>query len=209
MFGNTMFLDLRLNTIIETTKNFLQDNQKIAIFDDIRGPPGKEHYFFLASVGLQVKECKIIEFGTHHGRSAYTLYYGNRINNNQNIITTYDIYHIIIDGIFDDTTIQYKIENLFDPDLREQNRDTILSSDIIFIDIAPHEGVLEYDMYLWLKENDYNGIILLDDIYYGHGMQQFWDKIENQYKLDLTTVGHHSGTGLVSFHFEKHVILKD
>jgi predicted O-methyltransferase YrrM len=213
-----MHLDLRRNTIIESTHDFLQNNEKISIYSDVQEPPGKEHYYFLASIGLQIKDSKIMELGTHHGRSAYTLYYGNRVNNSNNQITTYDINRIIIDGIFDNTTINYKIEDLFDPVIREQNRDAILSSDIIFIDIDPHEGVLEYDMYLWLKQNNYAGLILFDDVHLGPGhmgvttgnsMQQFWDKIEDQYKLDFTSVGHWSGTGLVSFHFENHTILRD
>ena len=60
-----------------------------------------------------------------------------------------------------------------------------------------------------------NKLILFDDIHLGPGhmgitsgnsMQQFWDKIDNQYKLDLTSVGHWSGTGLVSFCFDQYEI---
>jgi hypothetical protein len=66
-------------------------------------------------------------------------------------------------------------------------------------------------MYEWLKQNDYKGIIIYDDIYLkkGHAvdgfdtttndMVEFWNKIPNEYKIDLTHVGHWSGTGLVSF----------
>ena len=40
-------------------------------------------------------------------------------------------------------------------------------------------------------------------------MSDFYNKIEDKYKIDLTSVGHWSGTGLVSFNFEKYTILHD
>jgi predicted O-methyltransferase YrrM len=48
-----------------------------------------------------------------------------------------------------------------------------LSVDLIFIDVDPPEGVVEYDMYLWLKENNYKGLILFDDINLGPGHMNF------------------------------------
>lgn len=88
---------------------------------------------------------------------------------------------------------------------------------MIFIDIDPHEGLLEYDMYTWLKGNDYRGIIIFDDVHLapghmgvtsGHSMREFWNKVDAKYKLDLTSVGHWTGTGLVRFHEEDHTILQ-
>ena len=82
------------------------------------------------------------------------------------------------------------MDNLFDHTIREVNREHLLSADLIFIDVDPHEGIVEYDMLLWLKENNFKGLILFDDIHLGPGhmgitsgnsMQQFWDKIDNQY----------------------------
>lgn len=213
-----MNLDLRRKTIDELTKDFIADNPRIAVYGDVPKLPGDEHYFFLAALGMQMKNKKIIECGTHNGRSTYALYYGNKKLHNENHIITYDIHYFLADGIFNETTIEYKLENLFDKNVRELNKEHILSSDVIFIDIDPHEGVLEYEMYNWLKENDYQGLILLDDIHLqeghmnvftGNSMQKFWDKIEDKYKLDLTSVGHYSGTGIVCFHFENYSILMD
>ena len=132
-------------------------------------------------------------------------------DNNQNIIYTYDIQHHLLPNIFDNTNIHFRMDNLFDSTVREANKEHLLSADLIFIDVDPHEGVVEYDMYLWLKDNNYKGLLLFDDIHLGPGhmgvtsgnsMQQFWDKIESSYKLDITSVGHWSGTGLVSFVME-------
>lgn len=211
-----MNLDFTLNTINKLTKTFLDDNSNIAYIEDVRKLCGDEHYLFLAAFGMQFKNSKIIELGTHNGRSTIALNYGNLINNTNNSIYTYDIFNFLLPNIFNNTTIKFRLENLFDPTIREINKEHILSSDVIFIDVDPHEGIVEYDMYLWLKQNNYKGFILLDDIHLGPGhlgvtsgnsMQQFWDKIDDQYKIDLTKVGHYSGTGLVCFDFNKHNII--
>lgn len=208
-------IDFRRTTIIENTKNLLSDNPDLNRFDDVPKPPGREHYFFLASLSMQLSNKTIIELGTHTGNSAYVLAYGNRKLNANNIIITFDI----MDKpkiLMDKKNIDYRIADLFDPIVRENNRNLLLSSDFIFIDIDPHEGIMEYDMYEWLRVNDYKGIILFDDIHLapghmgvssGHSMQEFWNKVDPKYKLDLTSVGHWSGTGLVCFHFENYVII--
>ena len=100
------------------------------------------------------------------------------------------------------------MEDLFNDKNREAQKEHILSSDFIMIDIDPHEGIMEYEMYEWLRTNDYKGVILFDDIHLksghmgvtsGNSMQQFWDKVDNAYKIDITNVGHWSGTGIVCF----------
>lgn len=211
-----MLLDLRRDTILELTKDFIKDNDNITDSPDVHELPGKEHYYFLAAFSMQLKKCKIIELGTHCGRSAIALNYGNLKMDNQNIIYTYDIKNHITNELFKGTNINYKLEDLFNPIIREHNREHILSSDIIFIDVDPHEGTVEYDMYIWLKNNNYKGLILYDDIhldeghygvYTGNSMKKFWSKVDNNHKIDLTTVGHWSGTGLVCFNFNEHTII--
>jgi len=211
-----MLLDFNKDTILKLTDNFLKDNPNISNYEDVRELPGKEHYYLLASLSMQLKNKKILELGTHTGRSAIALNYGNLKQLNNNTIYTYDISNILIPNIFDYTNINFKIENLFNSDIREINKDHILSADLIFIDIDPHSGILEYSMYIWLKNNNYKGLILFDDIhldeghmgvYTGSSMKQFWAKIDDKNKIDLTSVGHWSGTGLVSFNFSNYTIL--
>lgn len=197
-----------MQTILDSTRSFLSDNPVLMNYWDVCESPGREHYFCLAALSLQLQNKTIVELGTHKGNSSFTLAYGNRKNNNNNTIITYDI-EDFNKLSSDHANIQYRIEDLFNPEKREQNRDVLLSSDFIFLDISPHDGLLETEMYEWLLKNDYKGILLLDDIYYGDGMKNFWNIIESKYKLDLTSVGHHTGTGLVSFHLENYTILKD
>jgi predicted O-methyltransferase YrrM len=199
-------LDVRRDTIIRAAP-FLSETSHLTQFDDVPKLPGQEHYYFLAALSLQLKNKTIIELGTHIGNSAYVLAYGNRVNNSNNRIITYDI----VDKpkqLTDRANVDYRIADLFDPNTREQNKDVLLSSDVLFIDIDPHEGIMEYDMYCWLQANNYKGLIFFDDIHLGpghmgvqsgHSMRDFWSKVDTSHKLDLTHVGHWSGTGLVCF----------
>jgi hypothetical protein len=73
--------------------------------------------------------------------------------------------------------------------------------------------MLEFNMYQWLKENNYDGIIIFDDIYLGkkghmfenrrlegHYMyQNLWSKIPECDKICISNLGHKSGTGIINF----------
>lgn len=203
-----MKLDLSLENIYKTAGNFLSENNILLTSSPYpKMLPGKEHYYLLASIGSQLKNKKIIELGTHAGRSALCL---NWCNNN--IVYTYDIQDMRLPYIFDQKNIFFKKENLFDKTTREKNKDHLLSSDLIFIDVDPHEGILELEIYNWLKDHNYKGIILYDDIKLGSGhmgiktgnsmRDTFWKNIEEKYKKDISHVGHWSGTGLISFNFD-------
>lgn len=68
------------------------------------------------------------------------------------------------------------------------------------MDIDPHEGTREYELYQWLKFNKYQGLLLCDDIWFFKPMRDnFWYLIPSAEKLDLTRFGHWSGTGLIRF----------
>ena len=172
-------------------------------------------------ISKQLKNSKILEIGTHNGNSSVALSYGNLFNNNIQI-DTFDIMNLLQENpkkYFEKYNVNYYLENLFNEDIREKYKTKILSYDIIFIDIDPHEGILEYDFLIWLKNNNYNGLIIFDDIHLGLNhiannyrptqctMTAFWEKIDKDFKKDLTYIGHHSGTGLVCFNFDNHELI--
>jgi hypothetical protein len=161
-------------------------------------PPGKNHYKLLAYLSLLINDKTIIELGTHHGTSSLALSI-----NKTNTIITYDIadrYGIVPQP----DNVKRRIGNIFS--LNEQ--DSMLSASIIFLDTA-HEGDFEWQVYTYLRDNNYNGILLLDDIHWNDAMQNFWNKIDTL-KYDITDIGHGecpaglmnytvAGTGLVDF----------
>jgi hypothetical protein len=156
-------------------------------------PAGRQHYKLLAYLSTLFDGKNIIDIGTHRGASSLALSY-----NKSNKIYSFDIERKY--KLADVENISYHLEDLFDPKVRERWESIVLESPFIFLDIDPHEGTREYDFYLWLKEKEYKGLLFCDDIWYFKEMRdKFWYKIPTEHKIDLTEMGHWSGTGLVQF----------
>ena len=76
---------------------------------------------------------------------------------------------------------------------------------MILIDIDPHgwkgrDGKEEeLKMIEFLLEKGWTGVIILDDIYKGCQMQDFWNglSIPGWTKIDVSELGHSSGTGIL------------
>jgi predicted O-methyltransferase YrrM len=183
---------------------------------------GNEHYKLLCCLSTQITNSNIFDIGAHNGNSAVSIGYSSIYNNNK--IYSFDIKNLIDPAckqFFTDHSVYYYLEDIFDVNIREKYSNLLLESSIIVIDIDPHNGILEYQMYEWLKDNNYNGLILYDDIFLEkgriangyekttHNMIDFWNKIPDKYKLNLTNVGHWSGTGLVCFNTEKYTFILD
>jgi hypothetical protein len=166
---------------------------------DVTSPAGKEHYRLLAHLASMMSDAVIIDIGTHRGLSAVAL-----ASNPSNRVVTFDIADFLTGPTKERfervPNITRSFDNLWDAPTRERWRDTLLRSKLIFLDIEPHGGTMETELLRWLDENDYAGWLVCDDIWYFKGMRDhFWSKIPAARKFDLTTVGHWSGTGLVTF----------
>lgn len=162
---------------------------------------GSEHYKLIAYIaGFIPKYSYLIDIGTYYGFSSLAL----AKDYDKNIIT-YDIY----DHIPDDTHIN-TIKKHPNIDFRIcdclNEIDTLIKSEFIVLDIDPHNGVQEKEILNALLENDYKGIVLLDDIHLNENMKEMWNSI-SQKKYDLTSYGHHSGTGLVVFDKSRYNII--
>ena len=135
-----------------------------------------------------------MDVGTRTGGSALALSY-----NEDNQVISYDLMEQGASRIQKDN-ITWKIQ-----DFREDDTLNWKNISIIMIDVDPHDGVQEVEMMQFLEDVDWKGILLLDDI--GPGwpeVQEMWNGILYP-KIDVTEVGHMSGTGLVNFG-EKHNI---
>lgn len=155
------------------------------------GAAGKEHYRLLSWLSTQFHHRTIIDIGTHHGASAAAL-----SRNISNHVHSFDVVDKGLQSKKPNCT--YHQLNLWDAQTRQEWAATILSSALIFLDIDPHKGVMEFEFYEWLGEHQYKGILILDDIWHFDGMRTCWYNIHHE-KIDLTPIGHWSGTGLVNF----------
>jgi len=169
--------------------SFINENDKNEFF----GECGHSHYRFLAYISTFFYNSTIFDFSTDAGLSALALSYnetneilsyGNGVNRVKNIKNNMKI----------DTTL------LIDDAFLKTYKNDILNSPVVFVDLHPHEGNIEFKIYEFLKLNDYKGLIIFDDIWYFKTMRDnLWYKIEEHCRMDVTEFSHWSGLGLVSF----------
>jgi len=149
---------------------------------------GQSEYRLYAYLSTCFNDSVILDVGTRVGGSALALSY-----NENNRVISYDLVEQGASKIVKDN-IEFKIQ-----DFREDETLNYDEISIIMIDVDPHDGVQEVEMMEFLNDKEWKGIILLDDI--GPAwpeVQDMWDAIEDP-KIDVTEVGHMSGTGLVNF----------
>jgi hypothetical protein len=149
---------------------------------------GQSEYRLYAYLSTCFNDSVILDVGTRVGGSALALSY-----NENNRVISYDLTEQGASKIVKDN-IEFKIQ-----DFREDDSLNYDEISIIMIDVDPHDGVQEVEMMEFLKDRGWQGIILLDDI--GPAwpeVQDMWDAIEEP-TIDVTEVGHMSGTGLVNF----------
>jgi len=160
--------------------------------------PGVEHHRLLAYLSTLFEGRMIFDIGTHFGDSAHALSY-----NETNRVVSFDVVDKVPTHRRRRQSITYQLADLFDPVVREAWKTQLLDSALVLIDVDPHDGAREREFVEWLRRHAYRGIVVLDDIWYFKSMRdQLWYRIEDRYKLDVTHVGHWSGTGIVSFNEE-------
>ena len=182
-----------LNTInFEQMYSMAVQNEKDV---DFFSAPGKEHYKLLSYFSTLFNNSNIIDIGTHLGHSALALSY-----NASNTIYSFDIMDKVRENIKTTKNIKFCNDDLFNRETADKWKDIILSCPFIFLDVDPHNGTMELDFLTYIKEIKYSGFIICDDIWFFKEMRDnFWYKIEDKYRYDLTNLGHWSGTGIISF----------
>lgn len=148
----------------------------------------KEHYRLLVYLTNYFDNIKIIDASTLHGLSALGL-----SQNKKNKVITYDINvnPNLLKLVKDSTNIERKIL-----DINEENWEFINQSKFILLDIDPHDGQQEKKFIEKLKEINYEGFLICDDIHLNNEMEYWWNSLDLK-KIDVTEIGHHSGTGII------------
>lgn len=182
------YLDINhINKNFDKNSNFFSSIPIIANNRYFLGDAGREHYRLLSFVSSLFNNISIFDIGTHSGWSSFAL-----SSNQSNKIVSYDIDNSMLNK--EDFVHIKNIE--FNLGLAHlDNR--LLSSDIILLDVA-HDGIYEKTVLDFLVEKNYKGLLLIDDIHLNPEMLEFWNSIEME-KIDISSFGHISGTGLVDF----------
>jgi predicted O-methyltransferase YrrM len=156
---------------------------------------GEQEYRLYSYLTTYFNNITILDIGTLTGRSAIAL-----SHNESNTVLTYDIDNIINNKnhiIYSKRNIKFHIKDILD----DLNEEFIKNVKIIMIDID-HFETIETKIINRLKELNYSGLIILDDItnhpdpIMNECMNRLWDNIKEP-KYDFTKYGHWSGTGII------------
>ena len=176
------------NTILDSINmgNSKQINNK-EYQDYFTSPSSIEHYRLLSHLSNSISNSTLIDIGTLKGSSALALSV-----NQTNTIYSFNLSNEVELGL-----IPNNINFIIDDIMNEKYKPIILESKIILLDTY-HTGTFEKAFYDYLKEINYKGILLLDDIKLNNEMVEFWNLITED-KSDITHIGHITGTGIVYF----------
>ena len=182
--ANSMQIDSNLN---------LPDSKWFNIF------PG-EHYRLLAGLIQVIKPKSLVDIGTSSGMSARVMIDYSQPNA---IVTTFDIepWHSFPSHLnpedFRRESVKQKLLDLSKKKIFEQEFSILNDAEFIFCD-APKDGRFEYALTENMKLKTFSPkkrYLLLDDIRFVN-MLPLWRNIRSP-KLDITSFGHFSGTGIV------------
>jgi hypothetical protein len=151
-------------------------------------PSGQSEYRLYAYLSTFFNKSTILDIGTRTGGSALALSY-----NPTNQVISYDLVEQGASSIKKDN-ITWNIKNFMEDETLDWD-----NIPIVMIDVDPHDGAQERVMMDWLREKEWKGILIHDDI--GPGwpdIRLMWDEIPEE-KFDVTEIAHMSGTGIVNF----------
>lgn len=199
--ANEKLLDLSVSIIGRARKIDLKLLKERNAPDLVHVWPG-EHYKLLAALIEELQPSKILEIGTYTGLSVLAM--APFLPKDSELIT----FDIIPWGEIENSFLQIKdfecgqvsqiISDLTQFENAKKHSSLLKSADLIFIDAAK-DGVMEKTLFenlckIGLKKN---ALIVFDDIRLWN-MLEFWRGITCP-KLDLTSFGHWTGTGLIDW----------
>ena len=182
---------------------------------------GVDHYYVILShLSTYFNNSIIVDLGTLTGGSAQALAY-----NQSNTVYTYDILedgtaiqrfarvecenikYIIGDCIRDNWAGMVMLDGV--PPMSDKK--IFLSSELIFLDVDPHDGRQENEVLNFLISNNWKGIMVCDDIGFGTevpnshpGMRDWWNRIDlPKYDISNNIYASGTGTGIICFDNQK------
>ena len=192
-------LDLVCESAKIASEQILNDSQKKPDSCWYNVYPG-EHYRLLAGLISHIKPQCIIDIGTYTGMSARVMLdYTKDISE----IHTFDLIDWrkfnthLCDEDFSGRKFLQHLADLSNPDNFNTYSGLLNNADIILCD-GPKDGIFEYKLLTLLSLMKYTTkprLLILDDIRF-ENMWSAWRIIKSP-KLDASTFGHWSGTGII------------
>jgi predicted O-methyltransferase YrrM len=163
--------------------------------------PG-EHYRLLAALVQLLQPRLVVEIGTAQGLSALAL---KKFAPADGKVVSFDIMPwreipetCLRQSDFDDGRLEHYVGDLSDPTVFSRHSSLLEQAEVIFVD-APKDGRFEPQFLKSLERLHFQSamLLVLDDIRLWN-MLATWRQLTRP-KLDVTSFGHWSGTGLVDW----------
>jgi len=156
--------------------------------------PG-EHYRLLPALARVLGARRVVEVGTYIGQGTLALRQGADEVITYDIVPAQEFPTSLLNQEDFEAGIEQRIGDLSDPGFFAANTDTLREADLIFVD-GPKDGVFEtaFSRMLFPALAGCRTIVVWDDIRV-MTMVNVWRKFPVP-KLDATSFGHWSGTGL-------------
>jgi len=169
--------------------SFVEWNQRG--FEYFNQEPGREIYKLLAYLSCEIKCKKIIDIGTYMGFSSVALAYDDSKE-----VHSFDVHNWFPD---DDTVTATSKDNIefHICDCVDELSGLLEDCRLVLIDID-HMGDGEAEILDVLRREGLKGYAILDNINVNNQMKELWASIKED-KLDISSVGHWVGTGIVCF----------
>ena len=167
-------------------------------------PPGVGHYALLGYLSSRYRHTVIVDVGTRWGDSARAL-----AAEPSNFVFSFDVMNaaerIAKANSMTISDLESQLGNIqfFQSTniLKSKRGEAILKvAQVILLDTAhqPDHNHFEYDFITLLDKIEYKGLLICDDIHLNDQMERWWNSILHK-RVDVTEVGHSSGTGIVDF----------
>jgi predicted O-methyltransferase YrrM len=162
--------------------------------------PG-EHYRLLGALMIVLKPKIVVEIGTYQGAGCLSM---KQFLPAESKIFTYDIIPFdqisgsgLVHSDFDNQ-MEQRLADLSDPNVEDSQLAVLENADFVFVDAAK-DGVMERRFIELFEKVKFKNrpVIMFDDIRFTN-MIPIWREIAHP-KLDITSFGHWSGTGLVDW----------
>ena len=162
-----------------------------------------DHYKLLKSLALSINAKNVIDIGTYTGMSAISFLDANCKVKSFDIVNSLNLPdNIITEDDISEEKISLICGDLFDDDFFAANINNFIDADIIFFDGPKFGGFEQKILPKILALNYYkNTIVVMDDIHMKK-MKILWYEL-NYPRLDLSLLGHISGTGIIFPKFGK------
>ena len=150
-------------------------------------PAGQDHYRLLAHISTLYSNQTVLDIGTYKGCSALALSY-----NKKTTVFTFDI-----GSFWELSEVPTNVVRVIDDVTNDKYTDLIRTTSFILLDTA-HDGIFERKLHTLLQRLEWKGVLMLDDIALNDEMREYWASITEP-KVNMSPVGHWSGTGMVVF----------